>query len=96
MSRTDIAAGHATLTPTSLTIEELRSRLKGSGLIAQSAGVYHTDHILIDGSGQDRLVVCAVAGKETDGLKMVARLKEMLADVGNVMIHTAPNSLRAG
>ncbi|UEM04799.1 hypothetical protein JL101_005010 [Skermanella rosea] len=91
MSRTETAAGPATLT-----FDELNSRLKGSGLIAQSPGVYHADHILIEGSAQDRLVVCAVAAREADGLKMVARLKEVLADVGNVMIHTAPNRLRAG
>ncbi|EWY38090.1 hypothetical protein N825_15515 [Skermanella stibiiresistens SB22] len=96
MSIAEISAVEIVAEPNTLTVEELRGLLKGSGLVAYSPGVYHTDHILLDTSAQDRMVVCAVAAKEADGQKVVARLRQMLAGIGNVTIHTAPNSLHAG
>ena len=33
--------------PETISIDELRRRLKGNGLIAENEGVFHADHILI-------------------------------------------------
>lgn len=80
----------------SISIDELRRRLKGNGLIAENEGVFHADHILIKAEDGGILTVCAVAKQEADGNKTVARLQSVLAGVGNVRVHAIPNALRAG
>jgi hypothetical protein len=79
-----------------ISIDELRRRLKGNGLIAENEGVFHADHILIKAEDDGALTVCAVAKQEADGNKTVARLQTVLAGVGNVRVHSIPNALRAG
>jgi hypothetical protein len=80
----------------SISIDELRRRLKGNGLIAENEGVFHADHILIKAEDGGVLTVCAVAKQEADGNRTVARLRTVLAGVGNVRVHAIPNALRAG
>ena len=80
----------------SISIDELRRRLKGNGLIAENEGVFHADHILIKAEDGGVLTVCAVAKQQADGNKTVARLQSVLAGVGNVRVHAIPNALRAG
>ena len=80
----------------SISIEELRRRLKGNGLIAENEGVFHADHILIKAEDGGVLTVCAVAKQEADANRTVARLRTVLAGVGNVRVHSIPNALRAG
>ena len=82
--------------PEFISIDELRRRLKGNGLIAETEGVFHADHILIGTGENGALTVCAVAKREADGHKTVARLRTLLAGVDNVSIHSGPNVLRAG
>jgi hypothetical protein len=79
-----------------ISIDELRRRLKGNGLIAENEGVFHADHILIKAEDNGALTVCAVAKQEADGHKTVARLQTVLAGVENVRVHSVPNALRAG
>ena len=47
--------------PEFISIEELRRRLKGNGLISENEGVFHADHILIKAEENGALTVCAVA-----------------------------------
>jgi hypothetical protein len=47
-----------------ISIDELRRRLKGNGLIAENEGVFHADHILIKAGENGTLTVCAVAKQE--------------------------------
>jgi hypothetical protein len=82
--------------PETISIDELRRRLKGNGLIAENEGVFHADHILIKAGDNGSLTVCAVARQESDGHRTVARLRSVLAGVGNVRVHAIPNALRAG
>jgi hypothetical protein len=82
--------------PEFISIDELRRRLKGNGLIAETEGVFHADHILIGTGENGALTVCAVAKREVDGHKTVARLRTLLAGVDNVSVHSGPNALRAG
>ena len=82
--------------PEFISIDELRRRLKGNGLIAENEGVFHADHILIKAEDNGALTVCAVAKQEADGHKTVARLRTVLAGVENVHVHSVPNALRAG
>ena len=79
-----------------ISIDELRRRLKGNGLIAENEGVFHADHILIKAGDNGSLTVCAVAHQESDGHRTVARLRSVLAGVGNARVHAIPNALRAG
>jgi hypothetical protein len=79
-----------------ISIDELRRRLKGNGLIAENEGVFHADHILIKAEDNGALTVCAVAKQEADGHKTVARLRTVLAGVENVRVHSVPNALHAG
>jgi hypothetical protein len=82
--------------PEFISIDELRRRLKGNGLIAENEGVFHADHILIKAEDNGALTVCAVAKQEADGHKTVARLRTVLAGVENVRVHSVPNTLGAG
>jgi hypothetical protein len=82
--------------PEIISIEELRRRLKGNGLIAENEGVFHSDHILIKTGENGALTVCAVARQEADGTRTVARLQQVLTGVGNVNVQALPNALRAG
>jgi hypothetical protein len=82
--------------PEFISIDELRRRLKGNGLIAENEGVFHADHTLIKAEDGGVLTVCAVAKQEADGNRTVARLRTVLAGVGNVRVHAIPNALRAG
>ncbi len=81
--------------PEFISIDELRRRLKGNGLISENEGVFHADHILIRAEENGALTVCAVAKQEADGHKKVARLRTVLAGVENVRVHSVPNALRA-
>ena len=82
--------------PEFISIDELRRRLKGNGLIAETEGVFHADHILIGADENGALTVRAVAKREADGDRTVARLRTVLAGVENVQVHSVPNTLRAG
>jgi hypothetical protein len=80
----------------SISIDELRRRLKGNGLIAETEGVFHADHILISAEENGALTVRAVAKREADGDRTVARLRTVLTGVENVRVHSVPNTLGAG
>ena len=82
--------------PEFISIDELRRRLKGNGLIAENEGVFHADHILIKAEGNGALTVCAVAKREADGDRTAARLRTLLAGIDNVSVHSGPNALQAG
>jgi hypothetical protein len=82
--------------PEFISIDELRRRLKGNGLIAETEGVFHADHILIGTGENGVLTVRAVAKREADGDRTAARLRAVLAGVDNVRVHSVPNTLRAG
>ena len=82
--------------PEFVSLDELRCRLKGNGLIAETEGVFHADHILIRAEENGALIVCAVAKREADGHRTAARLRIVLAGVENVRVHSVPNALRAG
>jgi hypothetical protein len=82
--------------PEFISIDELRRRLKGNGLISENEGVFHTDHILISADENGALTVRAVAKREADGDRTVARLRTVLTGVENVRVHSVPNTLGAG
>jgi hypothetical protein len=82
--------------PEFISIDELRRRLKGNGLIAETEGVFHADHILISAEENGALTVRAVAKREADGDRTVARLRTVLTGVENVRVHSVPNTLGAG
>ena len=82
--------------PEFISIDELRRRLKGSGLISENEGVFHADHILISADENGALTVRAVAKREADGDRTVARLRTVLTGVENVRVHSVPNTLSAG
>jgi hypothetical protein len=85
-----------TTEPEFISIDELRRRLKDNGLIAETEGVFHADHILLGADEHGALTVRAVAKREADGDRTVARLRTVLAGVGNVQVHSVPNALRVG
>jgi hypothetical protein len=82
--------------PEFISIDELRRRLKGNGLIAETEGVFHADHILIGTDENGALTVRAVAKREADGDRTAARLRTVLTGVENVRVHSVPNTLSAG
>ncbi len=71
-----------------ISIEELRSRLKGNGLVTEGEGVFRADHILVAPGADGRFVVRAVSEREEDGRAVAQRLRAQLADVANVEVLT--------
>jgi hypothetical protein len=82
-----------------ISLEELRARLQGNGLVTEGEGVFRADHILIvgDGTAADvagSFVVRAVSASDEDGSAVLRRLERQLADVANVAFQAVRNPLR--
>lgn len=78
-----------------ISLEELRARLVGNGLVTEGEGVFRADHILIAPRVDGTFVLRAIGDWEEGGRKVIQRLRAQLADVANVEFQAAPNPLRS-
>ena len=81
--------------PKTISLDELRTRLTGNGLVTEGEGVFRADHILIAPRADGTFVIRAVSGQEEDGCKVIQRLRMQLADVANVEFQAVRNPLRS-
>ncbi|WP_207478015.1 hypothetical protein [Arenibaculum pallidiluteum] len=78
-----------------ITLDELRNRLQGNGLVTEGEGVFRADHILIAARGDGGFVVKAVNENAEDGSRVLQRLRAQLSDVANVELMSTGNPLRS-